>query len=148
MGQFSEGVFVADASQVAVRGLASSGQGHGGITVDHPSDITIADNVVRDYGAGIVVAHAGGVLVNAKRVSGSGAGGIPGLESHQVRIADNTVTTSATDAAIGLFDGSAQNEVTGNRLSRGGAGIALDNGAADNLIADNAIAHNAIGLGR
>lgn len=146
VGQFTEGVLVADASQVAVRRLASTGHGHGGITVDHSTDITIADNVVRDSGAGIIVAHSDGVLVNANRVSGSGFGGIPVFESHHVRIADNTVTTSPTDAAIGLFDGSAQNEVTGNRLSRSGAGIALNNDAADNLIADNTIAHNASGV--
>jgi parallel beta-helix repeat protein len=133
---FTEGVLVADSTQVALRGLTSADQAHGGITVDGSSAVTIAGNVVRHAGAGIIVSHAAGVLVSANRVSGSAFGAIATYDSQRVAIADNTVT-SAGDAAIGLFDGSARNEVTGNRLSRSGAGVGLNDGASENVVAGN-----------
>jgi parallel beta-helix repeat protein len=144
--EFTEGVLVADATDVAVRGVTSTDQAHGGITIDGSDAVTVAGNVVRDSGAGIIVNGGDRVLVSANRVSGSAFAGITTFGSQGVRIDANTVTTSPTDAAVGLFDGSSHNAVTGNRLSRSGAGVALDNGASDNLVAGNAIAHNDSGV--
>lgn len=144
--EFTEGVLVSEASEVAVRGVTSTGQAHGGITVDRSDAVTIAGNDVRDSGAGIIVNRGDRVLVSANRVSGSAFAGITTFASQHVSIAGNTVTTSPTDAAVGLFDGSSHNEVTGNRLSRSAAGVALNNGSSDNLVAGNAIAHDDSGV--
>jgi parallel beta-helix repeat protein len=144
--EFTEGVLVSGGSGVALRGLTSSDEAHGGITVERSSAVTIADNVVRGAGAGIIVGSSDAVLVSSNRVSASTFGGIALFGSRHVRISDNTVTGSPADAAVGLFDGSSDNEVSANRLSRSGAGIALNNDAARNLIAANTIGHNDSGV--
>jgi large repetitive protein len=143
--EFTEGVFVAGASGIAIRRLTSTDQAHGGITVDSSRDVSLTDNVVRAAGAGLIVTRSHGVTVAANRVSGSAFAGIPVFESQDVAIVDNTVTTSA-DAGVGLFEGSSHAAVTGNRLSRNGAGVALNAGASDNLLSGNSITHNASGV--
>jgi parallel beta-helix repeat protein len=144
--EFTEGVLVVGGSEIAIGRLTSADHGHGGITVDDSRDVIVTDNVVRRAGAGIIVARSDTVRVGANRVSASAFGGIPVFESERVVIAANTVTTSRTDAGIGLFEGSSHSEVTGNRLSRNGAGIVLAGGASDNLVAGNSVARSASGV--
>jgi large repetitive protein len=143
--QFSEGVLVMGGSDVAIRRLESTDQGHGGITVDGARRVVIADDTVRGAGAGIIVTRSDSVQVGANRVSGSASGGIPVFASRHVVVADNSVTTSG-QAGIGLFDGSAQSQVTGNRVTRSGAGVSLDGGASGNRIAGNSLARNDSGV--
>jgi parallel beta-helix repeat protein len=144
--EFTEGVLVVGASEIAIRRLTTSDQGHGGITIDGSRGVVVTDDVVRRDGAGIIVARSDTVRVRANRVSDSASGGISVFGSRHVMIGDNTVRTSRTDTGIGLFDGSSHSEVTGNRLSRNGAGIVLDGGASDNFIGGNSVARNASGV--
>lgn len=144
--EFTEGVLVDGGHDIAVRAVTSSANGHGGITVDSSRDVVIADDVLRDSLAGVIVGASELVTVTANRASGNADSGIVIFHSSRVRIAGNTVTTSGSSAGIGVYDGSADNEVIGNRLSRNSAGIGLDNGAARNLVAQNTLVDNDNGV--
>jgi parallel beta-helix repeat protein len=144
--EFGEGVLVLGGGDIAIQGMESADAGHGGITVDGSRGVVVEGNVVRGAVAGIIVSRSDTVRVGANRVSASALGGIPVFASQHVVVAGNTVTTSPDDAGIGLFDGSAQSQVTGNRVTRSGAGVVLNDGATENRVAGNVLSRDDSGV--
>jgi parallel beta-helix repeat protein len=144
--EFAEGVLVLGGSDITIRRVTSTDEGHGGILVDSGRHVTITGSVARRSGAGIIVTRSNRVRVVANRVSGSGFGGIPVFDSRHIVIAGNTVLRCRTDMGIGLVGGSSHSIVVGNRVSRNGAGIVAADRASHNLIAENIVRRNDSGV--
>ena len=144
--EFREGVLVVGGSETAVRGLTSAEQGHAGILVDGSGQVSITDSVVRDSGAGIVVTRSDSVLVDDNRVAGGDSGGIAVFDSRRVRVSGNTVAGTRDGPGVGLLNGSSDDVVTDNRVSRNAAGVDLDDGASGNLVTGNSLTDNDSGV--
>jgi parallel beta-helix repeat protein len=143
---FDEGVFALGARDLTVRRVRLSGSAHGGIRVDGGRDVTLRRNVVHRCGAGIIVTRSDRVVVAANRIGRSAFGGIPIFDSRHVLVVGNAVTTSRTDAAIGLFRGSSHTTVAGNRVATSAAGIVAAEGASHNVIAGNVAVNDGSGV--